>query len=91
MIKRNSIVLIGSFYGRVIKKLPENRFLVLCCGLHFHSVGSDYPESDYKGYIDTRGKFVKMTSIRTLKKLAARYHGSNAHNTPNDYEFINQR
>jgi len=90
-MKRNCIVLVNSFYGRVIKKLPEDRWLVLTCGLHFYSVADDYPISGYKGYnrgYDKEGRFVPMTSIRKLKKRARQFHYEYAHNTPEDYENI---
>jgi hypothetical protein len=90
-MKRNNVVLINSFYGRVIKRLPNNRWLALTCGLHFYSIPEDYPVSDYKGYSrgwDEKGRFVPMTSIRKLKKRAMQFHYQYAHNTPSDYEYI---
>lgn len=90
-MKRNDVLLINTFYGRVIKRLPENRWLVLTCGLHFYSVPDSYEVSDYKGYnrgFDGEGRFVPMTSIRKLKKRARQFHYEYAHNTPVDYYNI---
>lgn len=90
-MKRNDVLLINSFYGRVIKRLPENRWLVLTCGLHFYSVPDDYKVSNYKGYnrgYGEKNRFVPMTSIRRLKKLARQFHYEYAHNTPSDYVNI---
>lgn len=90
-MKRNSVVLINTFYGRVIKRLPGNRWLALTCGLHFYSIPDNYEVSDYKGYsspFDHGGRFVPMTSIRKLKIRAKQFHYENAHNTPSEYVYI---
>ncbi len=91
-MKRNNVVIHKSkqtFYGRVIRTLPESKVMWLCCGLHFHITHKDDLEiSTYNGYIDHRGRHVPMTSIRQLKKRARQFHGKYAHKTPLDYEFI---
>lgn len=93
-LKRNDVVLVKNFYGRVVKNLPDNRVLVLCCGLHFWSIPVNWPKADYLGYRYKRydykptKRFIYMTSLRKLKKKAARYHGKFAHNTPINYEYI---
>lgn len=95
-IRHNSVVQLKdedgalySFYGRVIKSLPDNKFLWLCCGLHFRvSDISQIELSDYKGYKNHKGRFIPMTSLRKLKIAAKRFHYEFAHNTPLDYEYI---
>lgn len=96
MLKRNSVVLVNSFYGRVVKRMPNNRWLVLTCGLHFYSVPNDFPASDYKGYYNKKwndksnqkGRFIRITTLRKLKKRARKFHYEFSHNTPENYEHI---
>lgn len=95
-IRRNSIVLPkdGSrvFYGRVIRSLPNNEFLWLDSGLYFHvSHRDDLVLSDYRGYRDHKGHFIRMISLRNLKRMARKYHGAAAFNTPLDYEYIKRK
>lgn len=50
----------------VVKRLPNNRWLALTCGLHFYSIPENYPVSDYKGYNrgwEGEGRFVSMISL----------------------------
>lgn len=95
-IRHNSIVSVVddgdntySFYGRVIKTLADNYFLWLCSGLHFHiTKGDKLKLESYKGYYNTKGRLIPMTSLRRLKIQASRYHGHFAYNTPLDYKQI---
>jgi hypothetical protein len=90
-LRRNMIVMEegGVFYGRIIRSLPNNEYLWLCSGLHFRITSGEtlHPVS-YKGYFNAKGRFVHMTTLRNLKRMAQRYHGKNAFNTPLDYQFI---
>lgn len=87
---RNKVVSVGLDYGRVVKKLKDGRYLVLTTGLYFYSI--DAPAVvGYTGYnvcVNGKTRRVRMTTLRKLKKRAARFHFENAHNTPDDYEYI---
>lgn len=37
---------------------------------------------------ERKPRFDRMTSLKTLKRRATRYHGRNVWKTPEDYEFI---
>lgn len=99
-IRRNTIVRHkdGTFYGRVIRVLPNGDIFWLCCGYHFHISPPENVVADgYTGVLaqywdqanfESRTRFSIMTTLRKLKKRSARFHGSNSHNTPLDYEFI---
>lgn len=91
-IRRNTIVRHKDkhFYGRVIRKLPDNKIFWLCCGYHFHITdASDLVVDGYRGTKDFRtGRFVPMTSLRNLKRRCSRYHRGYSFNTPLDYEYI---
>lgn len=96
-IRRNTVVIHkkGTFYGRVIRVLPDGKIFWLCTGLHFHITDPANLEiPDYKGYPYERWdckptkRFVHMTTLKMLKKRACRYHREEAHNTPLDYEYI---
>lgn len=92
-MRRNNVVIHKhnrGFYGRIIRMLPDNKVFWLCSGLHFHITNKEDLELvNYKGYTDLyTGRFIPMTSIRTLKKRAKQYHGKYAHKTPLDYIHI---
>lgn len=92
VIRRNTVVRHkeGTFYGRVIRILPNGKAFWLCCGYHFHITPVDDLEvTGYKGITSFyTGRFDHMTSLRNLKKRASRFHYEYAHNTPLDYHFI---
>lgn len=100
LIRHNTVVMLkdhGCFFGRVIKSLPDDKFLWLCGGLHFRiSKASDLVvHDDYNGFKkekwNNRRYYVRqvyMTTLRNLKREAKRYHGENAFNTPLDYTYI---
>lgn len=76
-------MLIRSFFGRVSRRLDEDHVEVICCGLHITRVLDDEVEyhPEYKGYLDSRTDlrrrypvFVRMPSLRKLKKRASYYN-----------------
>lgn len=99
-IRRNTVVKHkdGTFYGRVIRVLPNGEIFWLCCGYHFHISPPENLEADgYKGRVIRdwdnrihayRDRFSHMTSLRDLKRRSAQFHREFAHNTPLDYENI---
>lgn len=99
-IRRHTVVIHknGTFYGRVIRVLPDGRIFWLCCGYHFHITKSeDLEVRGYKGRIiqkwnkvrqESVERFSPMTTLRQLKKRARQFHGEFAHNTPLDYHHI---
>jgi len=98
-IRRNTVVIHrnGTFYGRVIRLLPDGTVFWLCTGLHFRISKAEDLEVGYKGYYapcwnsatsQSEERFVPMTTLRRLKKRAQQFHYGFAHNTPLDYEFI---
>ncbi len=91
-VRRNTVVRHkeGTFYGRVIRMLPNGKAFWLCCGLHFRiDPVEDLLLENYKGnHSFYTNRWIPMTSLRRLKKRAIQFHGANAHNTPLDYEFI---
>ena len=92
-IRRNSVVAYKTgghmFYGRVIRVLPNGDIFWLCCGLHFHiTKPEDLDNLAYRGRYRPKGHWLPMTSLRSLKLQAKRYHYEYAHNTPLNYAFI---
>lgn len=95
-MRRNTVVIHknGTFYGRVIRVLPDGNIFWLCSGKHFHISPPGDLETGYKGCNMYRGigkqvlGFIHMTNLRWLKKRASRFHYVFAHNTPLDYEYI---
>lgn len=99
-IRRNTIVRHkeGTFYGRVIRVLPNGDIFWLCCGYHFHiSPPENLVADGYKGSTfqrwdsinnTSREHYSFMTTLRRLKISATRFHHRYAHNTPLDYKHI---
>jgi len=80
-LRRNDVVLVRpdqmySFYGRVVRMIDPDHAEVICCGKHCET----YPLSDlkgdnaYKGYVDRRGVWNRMPTLRKLKQMAAFYN-----------------
>lgn len=95
-IRRNTVVIHkdGTFYGRVIRVLPDGNIFWLNSGKHFFISKPEDLETGYKGCKMYRGidrqvlAFYPMTNLRHLKKKAQRFHYEYAHNTPLTYQFI---
>lgn len=61
-------------YGRVWRVLKDGRLVVVCGGGHVKVYAPDeLVLSDYRGTM-RRGRFVRMDSLRQLKKWAAYYN-----------------
>lgn len=77
-------MLVRSFYGRVNRRLDEDHVEVICCGLHITRYRDDEVEytPEYKGYMDgslsdlrrRHPVFIRMPSLRKLKKRASYYN-----------------
>ncbi|ARV76726.1 hypothetical protein PHABIO_95 [Pseudomonas phage Phabio] len=95
-LRRNTVVIHkdGTFYGRVIRVLPDGNIFWLNSGKHFIISKPEDLQTGYKGCKMYRGvreqvlAFIHMTTLRHLKKKAQRFHYEYAHNTPLDYHFI---
>lgn len=76
-MKRNDVVIEvgGFFYGRVWRVLPDGQVVVICTGSHVKfGPKSNWEVSSYKGRNDMNGKWVPMTSLKSLKKQASIYN-----------------
>lgn len=91
-MRHNSVVRLKDnwFYGRVVRMLPDDKVLWICCGKYIHiSDKKNLIEDGYKGMSPySSGRWIPMTSLRKLKQIATKYHGRNVWKTPLDYEFI---
>jgi hypothetical protein len=80
-MKRNDIVFSKKeqadgwiLYGRIWRILPDGRLVVVCGGSHVSVYQPDeLVLSDYKGTI-RKGRYVRMDSLRVLKRWAAKYN-----------------
>lgn len=61
-------------YGRIWKTLSDGRHVVICGGAHVKVLSEDeLILSDYKGTV-RRGRYVRMDSLKQLKKWANEYN-----------------
>lgn len=51
-MKRNDVVLVGHFYGRIVRKVDDEHYQVICCGKcnRVYHVSEIEHTPDYKGF-----------------------------------------
>lgn len=84
-MKRNDVVFVGSFYGRINRKVDDEHYEIVDAGRYFRILHvSEFEHTpEYKGkwsswnhrdeFVPDNPKFYRMHSLRKLKQLAARF------------------
>ena len=83
-LRRNDIVIpknpitgeTDGFYGRVWRRVDDNHVQVVSDSGHVLIYNDDslIQSNDYKGMFTRKGKFIRMTSLRALKKHCSEYN-----------------